>query len=448
VTGLTRKSFEEAPRIEEIRFERGSQLRRLESGTFAPCKFLRPLFVPASVEFIGSYCFVDPDDDEPQSAIPEIIFEAGSKLREIDDSAFYNCPDLLSISLPASLEFIKGSSFDGCDLEQIVIDPANPFFHVSGGFIVDANDRCIIRYFGTGEEVTVPSHIETLSNFCFGSCRQITHVHFAAPSRLSVIEDRAFSDCFNLEAITIPATVTTLGDHCFENCDALQVASFSEGSQLTSIGFGVFGNCSVLKAIAVPATVQVIQKNAFEDCADLEAVTFTDDSKLVRIESKAFSGCCALSALALPPLVEFVGRNCFSYCASLSNLTLSLRIRELLDLPCCWNGWRAIPDSVERLGFSREASDPRESVFIFGRESRLVKVIARSSERGKSCQSFVQVSTRSLKVFRSRMEFRCDVAQTMKRSYFPLDRRGSIGLHPTHIEFSGSVPVRDDSDEE
>jgi hypothetical protein len=106
------------------------------------------------------------------------------------------------------VQSINGKSFTDSGLREISIDPANPFFHVSGSFIMDSSDLTIIWYFGTDTNVTIGSDIEKLCCGCFACCRRLCKVDFAPMSKLSEIEHDAFRECAVLQSMTIPAGVT------------------------------------------------------------------------------------------------------------------------------------------------------------------------------------------------------------------------------------------------
>jgi hypothetical protein len=121
----------------------------------------------------------------------------------------------------------------------------------------------------------------------------------------------------------------------------------------------------------------------------------------------AFADCSALSSLSIPPLVEFIGTGCFADCNSLSILRFGspTRIRELLDLPPCWFGFHQIPDSVEQLEFKPVCPFGQHCVLTFGHESNLERVFVSRAKKRTFNRSFLQISSRSLKVIRTNQEF-------------------------------------------
>jgi hypothetical protein len=65
LAGIPANSFTNAHRIQQIVFEPGSQLRRLEYETFGGGEFVKSPCIPASVEFIWRFCFVCEHDLRP-----------------------------------------------------------------------------------------------------------------------------------------------------------------------------------------------------------------------------------------------------------------------------------------------------------------------------------------------------------------------------------------------
>jgi uncharacterized repeat protein (TIGR02543 family) len=136
------------------------------------------LTIPSSVTSIGAYAFQN-------SALAEVIFESGSELLSISDSAFYGCSYLTSISIERSLSSLGCHVFHGC----------------------------------TGL------------------------LSFDLPDGIADISDGTFYGCANIREITIPQTVTNIGVSAFANCYDLQNVLFN-GQPPTELTNDAFRNCS------------------------------------------------------------------------------------------------------------------------------------------------------------------------------------------------------------
>jgi hypothetical protein len=412
ITVLAKASFQNATEVCHVKFEAGSRLRRLETGTFGLCRSLQSVDIAASVEFIGTKCFVESD----MTMLKVVRFEAGSKLREIESDAFYGCFLLRELTIPASVEKMSGASLpEGkCVLK---LEPGNEHFGRQGDFLVDLKHPWILRYLGSDSDITIGDEIEKIDQSCFYFGHSICSVTFGPDSKLRSIESLAFYDCLKLKSIDIPSSVTFLGNGCFSSCSRLRSVSFCSGSMLNCISDKAFPGCSLQKII-IPSTVKTIGRLCLSSCKKLETVSLAVDSELVRIEKEAFRFCSALRSLFLPSSVEFVGARCFEGCLGLSSLTFGSpsHLREFLDLPRALSGFISIPDSVEILGLFGIRiglwSSLWTAVLHFGVDSRLREIrTAIVEERGDRSDSSVVrrsllvVSSRSLKVFRADLEF-------------------------------------------
>jgi hypothetical protein len=177
---------------------------------------------------------------------------------------------------------------------------------------------------------------------------------------------------------------------------------------LTCIKRMTFRWCDSLDSIILPSTVTTLEASCFESCSKLVSSPLPIDSNLIRIEWAAFRECWSLKSMFLPSSVEFVGIWCFVNCDSLSSLTFGSpsHLRELLHLPSFLRGPLSIPDSVEILRFGGTQNIPVYGrTLIFGPESKLAKMKQDAYLDDRYMVSFLQVSTRSLKVFRVKLEF-------------------------------------------
>jgi hypothetical protein len=291
-----------------------------------------------------------------------VTFEPNSKLRLIEAYAFTHCHLLESVFLPGSLQSFKGLSFFDCGLRQIQFAPENEFFHSVGDFVMDLKKDCLVRYFGSDSQVTIPDQVKILGPGCFNFCSSLVEVTFKSTSTLEWIESEAFCECIHLESIHFPSSLLHIEGHCFRAC------------------------CS------------------------LHSVSFNPDSKLLMIGRRAFWKCVNLTSLVIPSSVECVGKYCFTGCLSLRSFVFSepSHVWGLRDLPPIWEGMHNIPDSVENLEYTASRINDHSSEYWlqFGSDSQLKYVEpAGESLVTKVNRSFLHVSSRSLKLFRLRLEF-------------------------------------------
>ncbi len=162
------------------------------------------VYVEEGVTTIGNSAFF-------RSSLSSITFEENSCLTTIGLDAFYNCTNLQSITIPASVEDIKSHSFRDSGLSSITFE----------------------------------------ENSC-----------------LTTIGLNAFYNCTNLQSITIPASVQTIDGNSFRD-SGLSSITFEENSCLTTIGSSAFRKCTNLQSITIPASVTEIVKDAFKGCTGI-----------------------------------------------------------------------------------------------------------------------------------------------------------------------------------
>ena len=153
----------------------------------------------------------------------------GSGVTSINDSAFYDCSSLTSITIPSSVTSI------------------GPF---SGAFY-----NCISL-----RSITIPSRVTSIGASAFYNCRSLTSI--TIPSIVTSIGASAFYNCSSLATITIPSSVTSIGASAFYNCWSLTLITIPNG--ITTIYSNTFYSCYSLASITIPQNVTSMESYAFE----------------------------------------------------------------------------------------------------------------------------------------------------------------------------------------
>ena len=146
---------------------------------------------------------------------------------------------------------------------------------------------------------------------------------------VTVIADRAFSNCRHITGITIPATVSYVGIGAFSYCISLDTIIIDEDNPVYASPDGcnavidIF-ECKLVSGCrrsVIPPTVTVIGSNAFRGISGLHSVVLPDS--LEKIDGYAFLQCDSLTSIHIPAKVRFVGYGCFSYCWQLDTITVA-----------------------------------------------------------------------------------------------------------------------------
>lgn len=204
----------------------------------------------------------------------------GKPVTAIAQSAFYDCRQLTSITLPSSLKEIGESAFYNCQALSSVV---------------------------------LPEGVETVGPRCFASCRALTSV--TLPSTLTVVPARMFEGCDALTEITLPAGITAIGSMAFTHCP--QLKSVTALGELTEVGADAFRYCGKLEAFTAAGTPK-IGASAFKDCKFLH--TLTVPAGLSAVGEEAFGGCVRLHSVTLAPTLSEIGSYAFSGCVRLAEV--------------------------------------------------------------------------------------------------------------------------------
>jgi hypothetical protein len=257
-------------------FESGSRLREIGSKAFFSCSRLMAFTVPESVEIIGDHCFEGCLDMET------IEFEGLSRLKMIGERAFSGCK-LHSITIPALTEEIDGSAFVNCPLSKIQVAPGNANFTIEGSQLVTSDGTELVRYFGVDREILVGKKIQVLGKSCFEGCKRIVEIEFELGSELERIGAAALRDCESLWSIDIPASVIIIEESSFERCRELESCFIAKDSSLVTIGFRAFAKCSSLRSFFIPRLVEKIGRQCFAECIYLYRLKFLSSESLQRV---------------------------------------------------------------------------------------------------------------------------------------------------------------------
>ena len=101
-------------------------------------------------------------------------------------TAFRNCSELTSVTIPNSVTSIDSYAFSGCS---------------------------------NLTSITIGNSVTSIGNYAFLNCSSLTSI--TIPEDVSSIGDRTFEGCSSLTSIIIPNNVTSIGNYAFEFCTDL-----------------------------------------------------------------------------------------------------------------------------------------------------------------------------------------------------------------------------------
>ncbi|MGN0345150.1 MAG: leucine-rich repeat domain-containing protein [Lachnospiraceae bacterium] len=239
-------------------------------------------------------------------------------LLTIGDRAFYGCPTLTTVTIPATVTSIGSQAFSDC--------PALTALNVTAGnqkYV--SNDGVLYEYVGYSQNMTGNYNTYTLLQYPSGKLSAAYTAPAAIANRLTAIGQGAFAGAQALTSITLPESVQVIGAEAFRNCSALTTITIPD--KVTSIPGYAFSGCSALTSVTMPDNITGIGEAAFQNCYALQTIKLP--SKLTSISNSTFYGCSKLAEVTIPSGVVSIGTTAFAYCASLVKITIPATVTSI-----------------------------------------------------------------------------------------------------------------------
>ena len=261
---------------------------------FAHCSKLDAVMLPDTIESIGEDAF------HGCKSLTEL--DIPDSVNTIGEKAFYDCEGLSKIILPKTVTQIGSSAFYGCS-KLISAGPIGGGYNCEFGWTESIPDSAFCEC-SNFKSITLPDGLKEIGESAFHACDGLTSIDI--PDNVTSIGSFAFSNCENLRQISIPnvswiglgafedcdkllnAVVNgVINKYAFEDCDALTDVVIMEGA--TSIYSMAFYGCQALKNISIPSSLRLIDSNAFQYCGITNIYYAGDEAQWERISIKGYN---------------------------------------------------------------------------------------------------------------------------------------------------------------
>lgn len=156
----------------------------------------------------------------------------------------------------------------------------------------------------TLESVTIPKSITIIGEKAFSDCTNLKNVNFAEKYEYLWVDGNAFSGCSSLESVTLPNGLINLSKY-------------------------MFNYCSSLTSVVIPNTVKIIDAGAFSGCTNLKNVNFAEEYEYLFINGNAFAGCLSLESVTLPKGLINLPGHMFDGSVNLTSVKIPNTIQEV-----------------------------------------------------------------------------------------------------------------------
>ena len=167
---------------------------------------------------------------------PDSSYVLPDTLVKIDSSAFEDCQNLISVSLPASVTTIGSDAFCGCRaLTSFVVASGNVDFETDGKGLYNKGKTELLAFAAGCQDTscTLPDSLVIIGERAFDHCAALTQI--TVPSAVSYINYLAFNDCTSLSTFTYVGSksdwaTVSLGRNWNKNCPLLKVITCTDGT--------------------------------------------------------------------------------------------------------------------------------------------------------------------------------------------------------------------------
>lgn len=281
---------------------------------------IKTFAVPARLQYIGESAFEGCGGNT--YGLETLTFEGGegdADLR-IEDRAFYGCQKIKTLTLTENVRYLGVAAFGGTYITEVTVNSNGSVTFKDGAFVSDLGGSSVkTLHIGKGLANVDISAVFGGTNAVLATVTVDKENSYYYEGSDGVIYDKHLSE----EQVNIPTKILYY--------PMLKEGEYELPGSITTIGANVFVGRKKLTKVTIGANVTEIGNAAFKDCTALTEVVWkkpaasaegvTAEEQALTLGDNVFSGCYGFTAFVLPARVTSIGDGAFQNCKYMTTFT-------------------------------------------------------------------------------------------------------------------------------
>ena len=292
-------------------------LTGIDGTAFKDCANITSVTLPATIDSIGLQAF------NGCSAMKSINL-GDTKLRELQVSTFLYCRSLENITIPATVTTVGINPFmENLALKAINVASGNKNFKSVDGVLFTADGKTLISFPpAKTKDYVIPDGTEIIAHSAFCMARNLNTVQF--PASVKRLESSAFLRVDSLKSISLPPALVYLGSSAFAECKRA-TGEIVIPSTVTYLGNKALFYTAITR-LEIPGSAGTVPTEMAKYCVKLRNVVLHEG--LVQMWDGCFNT-TAISEIVIPNSITRIRPSAFVGCTLLKNVTLGSGLKTI-----------------------------------------------------------------------------------------------------------------------